>query len=1360
MFLGIFGFIMMRLSISGFSAGISITRNIPDTYTPGQNVTVTLQINAVANDAPFSVIIKETVPLGWSFVSASDTPLAIDDKSSVFLDTATGEIRWFLFDENGMQNKQLTYTLAIPSTESGLKTITGTYIYIDRQDTAYSETIPQNSFMPRPTSTPTLTYNPTATFTFTATPTATYTPTPTLTKTPLPTNTPTLTPTITPSNTPTVTPTPLPLVNFTVKVRDVATFKNISEAYLFYTLNGIDTYKLTDTFGNAKISVPLGILHIRIVKAGFKTLETDITIDAKDGTVILDIEPSLDGPTETPLPMATPTLTPVTITSPTPTATPTLSANDIVTLVVVSRSRLEELYGSERVAQLLGKLQKLMAHETVRGDIVDLDQNTALNNLYKAWDAANRSAAAGEDPGENTKKANAVVEAVKGIIGNKRTDIKYAKVQYILFVGSDEIIPFYRTKTLARINRSEMNYLLKLENRLHPEALALAEENILSDDYYANAISTWESKLKRESNIKVTLPDELMTGRLAETPEDMMAVIDAYLERNGTIDFSKAMAAGSGDMVDGVEEAAKILEADYGDIYRLPDGGDDNMDLAMALNKKSPFNLLGLHGMHHKIYRSGETAALSVSFIKTNINNIRGTIVMNWGDHGGLNLDRRKSDPARVYDNLVSVFSSLGVGAYLGTTGFADSSKKSKGFTEQLGINFAQALVSGTASTTVGQAFRKAKQEYWINEDNGLANSNLTPEEVMQNISDDNKVLSGMVLYGMPMLRVTSMDAKSKLLRKEIAPEIIKKQKFTPKAGGEAIQPVELKLLLTGDFMKKSETPAGLYYAYNGITQTNINEPVQPKYTCYSGAQSFFPKGAVLESAKYDTIHNFDPVIEGGDWNSVQSEGEFNKQGFFPAVPFTVNTLPAQGNLPPLQKFVFVAGQYNKDTKTERLYTEARYTTYSTGNPTDITPPTLNEPTVNVVGEQATVTMQGLDKNGDALYRVVLLWTDGQGEWKSIDLKQSSPNTKEWSAVFTLKPDMMFFLQAVDILGNVAYLDNQGHYYLVKPSQQEPKWNAVDFASMQKLQATGFNAADMQVAEVPADNAFDHATDGIGLKAILQPGQGALLLSAAPVSSSNGLVELKTSVRATSNQIQLGLVAIAVPETGPDGSLGNVNPTGNEVPVNKWGEMDLVYDCPVKNYYPAIQFVLPKEAASAETVYFDNLRYGDYVSKASNPVAMAFDTTFDTINNALDTLNPFIFLDPSFNKGEIALTSGQSKQGVSFTLLPNVMNQVSRIGGFFAAPPPIPSTVEASLSVKKESADDDGMFALAILDGEQTIAYYIKASHLPLNQYKQIRVGGNFSDPGQLVGPIVVIQHAGSGKAGKIIIDDLSVIWN
>ena len=1064
----------------------------------------------------------------------------------------------------------------------------------------------------------------------------------------------------------------------------------------------------------------------------------------------------------TPTAINTMTFTPTFTITPVPVDTPKPSKDDVLTLVIISKNRLNELYGSGRVAVLMEKIEKLVVHETVRGEILDLDQYSSLRDKFKAWDMDSNNLALGTqtDPRENVKKANALAEVIKGIVGSKRAETKFTNVKYAVIIGSDAVIPFYRSKNPSRTMSSEFNYYKTLDPT-HPLAAVLSQENVLSDDFYVNAAPSWMNK---ESDLELYLPIDLMIGRLVETPEEMGSMIDAYLALNGQNDFNKALVAGSDTYTNGADMAVNILQSDLGRVNQLSPDGDDPYELGDALKSNNPLNVLGLHGAHSKIFRTKKTSPLSAKAAKNYIQAMRGAVVMNWGGHGGLNLDRRLIDPTKEYENLSSVFCNMGVGAYLGTTAFAGSSQKSIGFSELLGLRFIDALICGTNSVTIGEAYNKAKQEYWLNESNGLAKSSIDIQGIIQNVADDNKVLSGMVLYGLPMFRVTSSNAgkvtplsQSKEWENSLG---MRMAKVKPKAIGKGLFEVQLKGTLENTFMKENTTDAGKYYSFNGVTQTNVNEPVQPRISFFTGAESFFPKGAVLESAKYETLQNFDPVIEGGEWGlDTIGEGQFNKKGFFPAIPFAVNTIAKSENVPPLQKFIFIAGQYNNDSKTERLYRELRYTTYYTGEPTDNTTPTINEPAINI-GKQAKVTVQGWDKDGDPLYRAVLIWTDGQGQWKAIDLDQSQTNPKEWTAEFTVKPEMVFFLQAVDTLGNVAYLDNNGQYYPVKASQQEPKWNYVDFTSMLKLPVDGFASADFQTVSIPTDNAFDGATDGQGLKVIMQPGQGALLLASAPVSAGNGLVELKTSVRTASNQIQLGLVAIAVPETGPDGSLGYVNPTGNEVPVNKWGEMDLVYDSPVKNYYPAIQFVLPKEASASQTVYFDNLRYSDFVSKAGNPVAMAFDTAFDTINSNLDSLNPYIFLDPSFNKGAIALTAGQSKQGVSFTLVPNVFNQVSRIGGFFSAPPQIPSLIEASLFVKKESADDDGMFALAILDGEQTIAYYIKANHLPLNQFKQIRVGGNFSDPGQLVGPVVVIQHANTtGKAGKITFDDLNVNW-
>ena len=1154
-----------------------------------------------------------------------------------------------------------------------------------------------------------------------------------------------------PLNTPTSKPSPLkPLIDFAIRIFDKSTFQPISGVTVMVS------YPLTIAESGADgvallRQIPIGAIHVKLMKSEYETMEVDLTIDNSQTNTTIYLTRMGSSITPTPTVMLSNT--------PTPTFTPSPKPDDILTLIVIHRKRMNDLFGQDRATALWNKLSLLLSQETVRGEILDLDQYTSLRDKYKAWDVDSNNLAQGTqtDPRENVKKANSLAEAIKGVVGSKRAETKYAKVKYAVIIGSDAVIPFYRTKNLSRSAGSEFNYYKTLDPT-HPLAAALSQDHVLSDDYYANAVPSW---MNSETDMELYLPNDLMIGRLVETPEEMGAMIDAYLALQGQTDFNKAMVAGSDTYSNGADMAVNILKSDLGIINQLPLDGDDPYELADALKNLNPLNVLGLHGTHAKIFRTKKVSPLSAKAAKNYIQTMRGAVVMNWGGHGGLNLDRRLVDPSKEYENLASVFCNMGVGAYLGTTAFAGSSQKSIGFTELLGLRMIDALVSGTNSMTIGEAYTKAKQEYWLNESNGLAKSSLDLSEVIQNVADDTKVLSGMVLYGLPMFRVTSSEL-GKVTPLSLSKEWENKQeirmaKVKPKTVGKGLFSVQHSSALDDTFMKVNTTDAGKNFSFNGVTQTNVNEPVQPRVSFFTGAESFFPKGAVLESARYDTIPNFDPVIEGGEWGSdTVGEGQFNKKGFFPAIPFTVNTIAKSENVPPLQKFIFIAGQYNSEKQTERLYREVRYTTYYTGEPTDNTIPVIHEPIINI-SNQAKVTVQGWDKDGDPLYRVVLVWTDGQGQWKSIDLDQSQASPKEWSAEFAVKPDMVFFLQAVDTLGNVTYLDNQGQYYPVKATEQEPQWNSVDFSAMQKSGVGGFTDADLQMTTVPTDNAFDGATDGLGLKVVLQPGQGTLLLASAPVSAGNGLVELKTSVRTTSNEIQLGLVAVAFFDFGPDGSLGYVNPTKNEVPVNKWGEMDLVYDCPAGNYLPAIQFILPKEAASAQTVYFDNLRYGNYNRKPGEPVPVTFDTTFDTINANLDTLNPFTFLETSFNRGEIALTAGRNKQGVLFTLLPNITNQVSRIGGYFSAPPQTPALIEASLYVKKETAGDNGMFTLAILDGEQTIMYNINANNLPQNQFKQIRIGGNFAEPGQLIGPAVVIQHVSSGKAGKIILDDLEL---
>ena len=328
---------------------------------------------------------------------------------------------------------------------------------------------------------------------------------------------------MTSTNTPTLTPAIIPSIDFIVKIVDIKSFDLLSNAFIFYKLNGIDAYKKTDTDGNAYLNVPLGKLAIRVEKAGYETLETEITISIDPGYVKLLLKPvSIE---TTPPPTFLPTNTPAATMAPTP------KLNGILTLALVSKQRLTELYGSGRVSPLIEKLKNLLSQETVRGEILDLDQFAALRDKFKTWDNDSNNLAQGTqtDPRENVKKANAAADTIKSILGSKRLEEKYAKVQYIMIIGSDAVIPFYRTSNQSRSTSSEFNYYKTLD-RVHPLAVALSQDNILTDDYYADAAPTWMNK---ETDMELYLPNDLITGRLVETPEEIGTMIDAYLECNG-----------------------------------------------------------------------------------------------------------------------------------------------------------------------------------------------------------------------------------------------------------------------------------------------------------------------------------------------------------------------------------------------------------------------------------------------------------------------------------------------------------------------------------------------------------------------------------------------------------------------------------------------------------------------------------------------------------------------------------------------------------------------------------------------------------------------------------------------------------
>ncbi len=1399
------------------------------------------------------------------------------------------------------------YRFNLMAIEQSWRTVAHEGYYFNRESTTGVEfhvagtsepTVPlRPTSIPTPTNTPTRrppTSTPTPTDTPTAEPLATNTPTPTFTPTQMPTSTPTSTPTWTPTSTPTVPSLSQPRnVNLEFdpveRILLVTWTSNYSpDAFRIHLFRNGEYYREEITDGTDRSTT------FKVISYG--EYQAFVRSESQDGifTEFSNSQPYTYSAA------ATPTFTP------TPTPTPTVNEGNL-TLIVISQSRLERRYGQERVAKFMEKLVKLIAHSTVRGEIVDLDLNPSLRNLFQEWDASSRKLESATSSGRraNVLKANMVATGIKNVVGNQRDRVRNETVEYLLLVGSDEMAPQYRIPDLSRTEFGESRYETRLLDVTHPTGAALATNHLLSDDFYADATPKSYVILDRE----FYLPD-LNIGRLVETPEEMGAIIDSYLALDGKIHFSQAFVAGSDTYSNGADRMKSILESDLGDVERLPDEGDDPLEITDGLNRGNTINVFGLHGDHSAIYRNRDQSPLKAQRVEQLVSdeNIRGSVVLNLGSHGGLNVDE---DYKLEREDLPEVFSKKGVGAYIGTTAYSGASNRSIGFSEDIASRFVHSLVSGKDSETVGSALREAKREYVINEHNGVRNSNLSDDEIRNNIGEDEKVVSAMNLYGLPMYRVTSSNAaadphlalgygqnstpsesprmqivarveetknqpplnlpqswgrkrtyaaqfhgsqpdpfhldpdqrdsdqcdsdqrdlmsvslpkidgaaksqrnaRSEVSTPSVSPPIFggdhasiaslssprfvgrDDEMFLPRRSGEvrrglkSVFPTFCDGIKTGEgsggvdstilwaepnavgegllrsqrielidkqFLEKHETESGTFYAFNGITQANVNEPLQPRAGYITGTEGFFPKGAVLEYAKYDVIENFDPVIEGSQWGAGDAEeGTFTKQGFFPAIPFTVNTIAAQAGLPPLQRFVFVAGQYNRQTGQERLYEELRYSTYYTASESGETPPTVGEPSVIVQGDRVLITVEAADVDDDPLYRVVVLWTDGNEEWLGLDLEQSSANPLIWEGELTKTTGLEFFVQAVDMLGNVSYADNRGRYYrpfdgpgIPTPTPvPENLFSHIDFseatvedAGFVHSPATGFEAASISLGDVPPGP----GTDGWGLMLEAEPGQGTLAISTVPVPVGEGAVMLSVNVRAEGEGCSAALAALNSPI---DGQLGYSNASGTDVPVGEWGKFLLIYDPPADALQPGVQVALPDSAAGPVKVYFDNLIITELPELEAGDVRLDVDGSFDgDVSGILKNVNqdtgvPLIFPDAS---------GGNS---VLLTLVPahdaaNIGVFASELQGGF------PHLLQVSVDARLFSGSG-GVTALVMTNGVGNVGVFV--NNAALSELQTITLGGEFLSENPAFPVLCVVQNGGPGVESAVMVDNLKL---
>jgi formylglycine-generating enzyme required for sulfatase activity len=309
----------------------------------------------------------------------------------------------------------------------------------------------------------------------------------------------------------------------------------------------------------------------------------------------------------------------------------------------------------------------------------------------------------------------------------------------------------------------------------------------------------------------------------------------------------------------------------------------------------------------------------------------------------------------------------------------------------------------------------------------------------------------------------------------------------------------------------------------------------------------------------------------------------------------------------------------------------------------------------------------------------------------------------------------------------------------------------VDLGGMNRASIPNYNPAlTVELGPVPVDGNPD-VTDGDGLQVFIRSGEAVFLALNDTIPVDSEFVKLSVYVRSNSADVELGLVALAYPI---DGSLGYANPTRSEIPVNRWGKIEYVYQSPTSEIIPALQVAVPAYAPSGvKIVYIDTLQVEPYTMPDAAPINMIGDNTFNSVNWMLIGLNPNSFLPGGNIPGIVSLTTGKNQQGVKLQLSPN---QLAAHVALYSDRADLPAIVFGGVDVKREYGDS-GMLAYVVTDGEQSLGYFLHVEYIPTYEFKRILFGGNFEVPNKQISPIGVVQLGGPDVSASVVIDNLEL---
>ncbi len=818
------------------------------------------------------------------------------------------------------------------------------------------------------------------------------------------------------------------------------------------------------------------------------------------------------------------------------TVTPLLPASTLVpqagafdTLILSDLSRMAGSATEE--AALSQKLSALAARPEVNGVVVDVASDAAVAFANDQADASPSCPFA----------KNLLADAIKKIVD----DYRARGIQYVVLVGNDDVIPFYRYPDQAGL-ANESNYVPPvLDDSASQASLRLGY--VLSQDGYGSS----HSVTIKESELP--LPD-LAVGRLVETPSDVMALLDAYLSTSdGVVHPTSSLVTG----YDFLEDAAQAVESEF----QAGLGAGARNSSLIAPNTISPSDpqswsaaelrdLLLDQGHHDLIYLAGHFSAFSAlaadfetrllaSEVAASDVDLRNAVILSAGCHAGYNIVNKDGVPGvTVEPDWPQAFAQKGALLIAGT-GYQYGDTDFVEYSERLYLNIAQQLRVGSGPVAVGKAMVEAKQQY-------LA-------ETAQMRPLHEKAFLEATLFGLPMLRVDMPAGRTDAPGG--SPLVTAPQPVTAGPGAQlelTYSDLTLAPTLTTQTQSFSTTVEGapsveLTYleGANGIA-TNPAEPVLPLERLNVGVPNTVLRGVGFRGGSYTDLAGIIPLTSAPTTELRAVHVPFASATFYPIVPWRVNYFdllsnPGSGNtylmLTPAQfrsdEPGSLAGTLRRwDSVALRFFYSDNITSY------EVAPDRFNLPAL--AAPPAVVTVQSED-NGDGTLTfeatvlgaptagVQAVWVTFTaesgpfaGQWQSLDLTQPADDSRVWRGTLDLQGsapgELRYLVQAVNGVGLVALDSNRGGYYTPDQEAAEP-------------------VANPTPAAAPTTLVFDTGVPSSGIFGTLLPVGVTLSSNGTPLAGEHVTFELKAQRQSATTDatghatIQLPLSDLPGPHT-------------------------------------------------------------------------------------------------------------------------------------------------------------------------------------------------------------------------------------